>query len=135
MLIVAIMGAVALGALEFPFRELMNQRSAIAQTAAELQAVESHNSILRQDITALSKSSTIASIAHQEYGLVEPGQRSYVILPGAHSQRDTNPLTALSIPAEDLGSSAAPPSAAKSPVGRPQGSLWSRVLRRLEFWH
>lgn len=137
MLIVAVIGAIGLGTIEFPFRQLMNQRSQIAQAAAELQAVNSHNTILKQDISSLSKSSTIAAIAHQEYGLVQPGQRSYVILPGAHATQNMNPLTALSIPVEDLGSTSGTAISTGTPpsIARPQGSLWGRVLRRLEFWH
>jgi len=136
MLIVAVIGAIALGAIEFPLRQLMNQRSQISQAAAELQAVNSHNAILKQDISSLAKSSTIASIAHQEYGLVQPGQRSYVILPNAHAMQNMNPLTS-SIPVEDLGatSGAATSSGTPAVIARPKGSLWGRILLRLEFWH
>ena len=137
MLIVTLLGTIVLVAIEFPLRQLMSQRVQITKTALALQAVESHNAILQYDIASLSKPSTILSIAHQEYGLVQPGQRSYVILPSANAKQNMNPLTALAIPAEVLGStsgSTSPVSA--SQVGtRPAGSLWSRMLRRLEFWH
>lgn len=136
MLIVTVLGAIVLVAVEFPLRQLMSQRAQISRTALALQAVESHNAILQHDITALSKTSTILAIAHQEYGLVQPGQRSYVILPNAGAKQNMNPLTALSIPAEVLGSTAGS-GISTSPakvIVPPSGSLWSKVLRRLEFW-
>lgn len=137
MLVVAFFGALVLVALEFPFHQLMSQRAQISEAAAALSAVESHNATLRGDIAALSKTSTIASIAHQEYGLVQPGQRSYVILPNAGAKQNMNPLTALAIPAEVLGSTSGSSSVATKPieVSAPKGSVWIRALRRLEFWH
>lgn len=137
MFVVAILGALVLVAIEFPLRQLMSQRSQISRAAVELQAVERHNAILKQDISALSKTSTIAAIAHQEYGLVHPGQRSYVILPSANAKQNMDPLTALSIPAEDLGSTPATttPPHGSAAASQQRGSLWSRVLHHLEFWH
>ncbi len=136
MLVVVFLGTIVLVAIEFPFRQLMNQRAQIARTALALQTVESHNTILQHDIASLSKTSTILSIAHQEYGLVQPGQRSYVILPNANAKQNMNPLTALAIPAEVLGatSGSTTTASASHSASRPSGPLWSRVLRRLEFW-
>ncbi|HUY06200.1 MAG TPA: hypothetical protein VMU99_02930 [Acidimicrobiales bacterium] len=136
MLLVALLGTIALVAIEFPLRQLISQRVQISKTALALQIVESHNAILQHDIASLSKTSTIISIAHQEYGLVQPGQRSYVILPNAGAKQNMNPLSALAIPAEVLGSISGSTTSATAPhvVSRPVGSLWSRMLRRLEFW-
>ncbi|HVB00745.1 MAG TPA: hypothetical protein VNE42_05735 [Acidimicrobiales bacterium] len=139
LLLVALLGSIVLVAIEFPFRQLMSQRVQISKTALALQAVENHNTILQHDILSLSKTSTIISIAHQEYGLVQPGQRSYVILPNANAKQNMNPLTALVIPAEVLGSTSTSGStmvvSASHVASRTVGSLWSRMLRRLEFWH
>ena len=137
MLIVVFLGTIVLVAIEFPLRQLMSQRAQISKTALALQTVEIHNTILQRDIASLSKTSTILSIAHQEYGLVQPGQRSYVILPNANARQNMNPLTALAIPAEVLGATSGSTAVASAShtVARPVGSLWSRMLRRLEFWH
>ncbi len=137
MLIVVVLGTIVLVAIEFPFRQLMDQRAQISRTALALETVQSHNSILQHDISSLSRTSTILSIAHEEYGLVQPGQRSYVILPNAHAKQNMNPLTALAIPAEVLGATSGSSASAGTShtVARPVGSIWSRMLRRLEFWH
>lgn len=137
MLLVASLGTIVLVAIEFPFRQLMSQRVQISKAALALQAIENHNAILQHDITSLSKTSTILSIAHQEYGLVQPGQHSYVILPNASAKQNMNPLTALVVPAEVLGSTSGTTTSVSAPhvVPPPVGSLWSRMMRRLEFWH
>ncbi len=136
-LLLSVTAVVVLVLMEFPLHQLMAQRAQIGATAAALAAVEQHNSALSGDITALAKSSVIASIAHQDYGLVAPGQRSYVILPAAGSTIGADPLSAASIPVTDIGSSTGsgnvPPAAAVHQA--PVGSLWSRMVAHLEFWH
>jgi cell division protein FtsL len=137
MLLVACLGAIVLVALEFPIHQLMGQRRQITAAASALAAVESHNATLRSDIASLSKSSTIASIAHEEYGLVRPGQRSYVILPSRGAMRSVDPASSLSIPVEALGSTSGAPAAASvtpAPARVASGSLWARMLTHLEFW-
>ncbi len=134
--VAAFFGSIALLALEFPLHTLLNQRSQISQVASELSTVRSHNVALNSDISSLSKSSRIASIAHEEYGLVKPGQRSYVILPAAGSKGSTNSLGAGAVPLSDIGPTAASPTASTSvsSPSQPSGSLLSRVVHRLEFW-
>ena len=82
---------------------------------------------------------TIAAIAHQDYGLVRPGQRSYVILPGPGSPAIADPLAMGSIPTADLvaaptSANVVTPPATAPAVAGPKGSLWSRMLEHLEFW-
>jgi cell division protein FtsB len=137
--IIAVVFAIGAIAVEFPLSELLRQRSELAGLATQLQAVDSHNAVLRSDIASLSQPSTIASIAHQDYGLVRPGQRSYVILPGPGSSAIADPLAMGAIPAADLvaaptsASVVTPPAPAPAPAPL-KGSFWTRVANRLEFW-
>jgi hypothetical protein len=114
----------------------MNQRAEITQTSSALAAVQSHNAALGADISSLSKSSVIASIAHQDYGLVKAGQKSYVILPAAGSVQTSDPLSSDSIPDADVGSTSGSQSVSNpsKETVKPSGSLWTRMLHRLEFW-
>ena len=138
-LIIAVVFAIGAVAVEFPLSELLRQRSELVGLAGQLQAVDSHNALLKSDIASLSQPSTIAAIAHQDYGLVRPGQRSYVILPGPGSSAIADPLAMGAIPAADLvaaptSASVVAPPAPTPTQAPPKGSFWSRVVNRLEFW-
>ena len=134
LLIGALVLAVAIVTLEFPLSELMHQRSALSAASAELSSVRARNAQVTAEIASLHKSSTIAAIAHEEYGLVEPGQRSYVILPAA-TKASPSGIAPASVPIEDL---VAPPVnllESTKQAGTPHGpSLVSRFVSRLEFW-
>ena len=142
---VALLGATVMaGAIliaELPIGELLHQRSDLASAQLQLKKVEANNSALRSDITALHKPSTIAAIAHAEYGLVKPGQRSYVILPAAGG-KTTNALANETLPASSVVASDGT-GALNSPASGPtigaggtkmSGSVWNRVVDRLAFW-
>lgn len=119
-------------ATQLPIGELVHQRSDLATVDAELGAAHAAVSRLRHDVASLGQPQTIANIAHQDYGLVNKGQTTYVVLPssGAASQ-----LSTPAIPTGDLmPSSLSPYAAVKAAIARPAGSLWHRVLKRLEFW-
>ncbi|HUZ19100.1 MAG TPA: septum formation initiator family protein [Acidimicrobiales bacterium] len=141
-LVVAALFAGAMLVFELPVGEILHQRSEIAAVASELTAVQAHDAQLRSAVASLRKPPTIAAMAHQEYGLVRPGQRAYVVLPSAGSTAgQANTLAPRTIPEADLvptdassllgaaprgGGSAGGPSAG--------GSLWHRMVQRLEFW-
>ena len=135
MLIVTAVGAIGIVVLEFPLHQLVAQRSEIARTAAALRSVEAHNASLAQSISSLRQSSTIASIAHREYGLVRPGQHSYVILPAAND-RSSRRASSSSVSSIDLGAAAQSGlSLAPASTSHPEpSSLWSRFVSHLEFW-
>jgi hypothetical protein len=83
----------------------------------------------------LSSDSTIAAIAHEQYGLIHPGQTSYVILPAAGSPA-ANGLTTPSIAPQDLiEAPAGSPRTTSSSTSSPGvGGFWSRFTGHLEFW-
>ena len=69
----------------FPARELVRQHEELSAANSQLSLIAQRNASLSADISALSAKSTIAAIAHEEYGLERRGQTSYVILPAAGS--------------------------------------------------
>jgi hypothetical protein len=139
-------GAVVLAAVivgtQLPLGQILGQRAAIARQSAELHQLQSRDAALWAQVHALGQPSTVAVIAHQQYGLVYPGQISYVILPeptaAGSSSTQSGPLSTVTIPADDLVPSdamvaaATAPPAAPDPDGR-KGFL-GQVLDRLEFW-
>jgi cell division protein FtsL len=119
----------------FPARELVRQHEELRAANGQLSVLVKHNASLAEDILALSSNSTIAAIAHEQYGLVRRGQTSYVILPAAGSAAANGGLTTPSIAPQDL---------IEAPVGSPRtapvaivngdGGFWSRFANHLEFW-
>lgn len=119
---------------ELPLGELVHQRSDLAGVEAELRASSAQDHRLEAEITSLGRPSTVAAIAHQDYGLVDKGQLSYVILPTSGS--GSSLLGSSKVPAGDLvPPSVSPyaPAPAAVPARRSPG-LWERIAQRLEFW-
>lgn len=134
-LILAALSALAIVGFELPFGELLHQRAELQVLDVQLAALDARNASLHADITALSQSSTIAAIAHEEYGLIRPGQRSFVILPAAGAGTSVA-LSAPSIPPQDLV--AAPPGSsgviAATAAEHASPGFWERFADRLAFW-
>jgi cell division protein FtsB len=130
--------ALVIVATELPLGSLMRARSQGATAAAELAKVRQENHLLASEVAGLKKGSTIEQIAHQQYGLVKAGQKSYVVMPTARAG-DTGgagPLGDHLIPPSDLvpsDASLSPPSTSASVPGE-SGGFWHRLLNRLEFW-
>lgn len=135
-LVAAVIGALIVVGAEFPLSELLHQHADLALTQEQLGTLASRNSSLTADVVALSSSSTVNAIAHEEYGLVQPGQDSYVILPAANSAAAKRGLSIPAIPPQDLiaASPVAGP-ATLSPTTSASTSFWSRFASHLEFWH
>lgn len=140
-----------------PVSALLTQRHQLADTTAALARVRSADQALTAESRALSNPATVAGLARNDYGLVPPGQKAYVILPPAGSSSAEVlgsghiPLgTAPVVPGSPqsrallgLGSSPAPSGAGseKHPSGSASShaseaptSFWGRVARTLEFW-
>jgi len=132
----SVLAAIVLLVLELPISAMLHQRGEIAQASNELSVVASHNASLRADVAALREDSAIAAIAHEEYGLVRPGQLSYVILPGRGDAASSGSLgSTANLPASDLVlNPASAPAASPQKSTAHEPSLLGRVLRRLEFW-
>lgn len=142
-----------------PLSALLTQRHQLDSTSAALARAKSADRSLAAEAKALSNSGTVANLARNDYGLVPPGQKAYVLLPPAGSSSAAVigsghvPLgTGAVVPGSaqsrallglsDVGSrSSSGATASRSNAGRsssrsspaPTG-FWGRVARTLEFW-
>ena len=129
---------------QFPVGSLVNARQSAATASSQLSKLKAENQALAAQVRGLEKGSTIQQIAHQEYGLIEPGQRSVVVMPGGntggrvHGEGATgaaSPLGSDTIPRSDIVPSDAQLNPDPSSHGSQGGaSYWQRLLNRLEFW-
>jgi Septum formation initiator len=135
----------------FPFSSLLQQRSTLSATAAQLSGLRKQDVALAQENKNLSDDAEIGRIAREQYQLVSPGQKAYEVLPPSGSSAARAPF------AGDPGSTApvAPTAASELPPGgvtttttatppasdkggktaaQPGSGMLSRMLHALEFW-
>jgi hypothetical protein len=117
----------------------LQERATVRTDSVQLAALQAENRQLSSQVKALHDPAVVGQIAHSEYGLTEPGERSVVVLPGSTKAPSSapNPLADNPIPFSDLLPSDAilDPSV---PVEQPavhEPSFWHRVIGTLEFWH
>jgi len=67
----------------FPTQTLLGQQSEADEKRAELESVESRNAELQSRVAELEDPDYIEQLAREEFGLVKPGEESYVIVPPA----------------------------------------------------
>jgi cell division protein FtsB len=131
---------IALLVLEFPVSELFHQRAELASTSHEIAVINAQNAELSTTIASLRDNATVSAIAHSDYGLIFPGQISYVVLPSANDvPGEADTLAQAPIPKDDViaGDANALLGASSSPSAgstKASGNLWSRVEQRLFFW-
>ena len=77
----AVATIVVLAAYVFPTRTWLDQRSALAETSAELEALEAERDALEARLDELGSDAEIELIARSQYGLVLPGEEAYAVLP------------------------------------------------------
>lgn len=133
----AVVSAAVIVAVQFPLTELWHERSAEAAAAHELAALRRTDAALSRQVSSLRDPSTIGRIAHQDYGLVPPGETYEVVLPGPADSRSGDPLADTKLPSSALvpsDSAIAQPATDGSGQSGPTRSFWSRLLERLEFW-
>jgi cell division protein FtsB len=136
---VALLIAVVILVANFPVSALLQERSTVRTDSAQLAALQTENRALSSQLRALHDPATVGQIAHEEFGLVTPGERAVVVLPASaeRSSQTSDPLAESPIPASDLLPSDAllDPSvpAARSASHGP--GFWHRVADTLEFWH
>ena len=133
--------AVVILVANFPLGTLLRERSTLGVDTAQLATLRATDRILAAQVRALHDPATVARIAHEEYGLVAPGLRSFVVLsaPGRSGTSSTDPLSNKAIPRSDLLPSDAilDPGAQAVTDERAPGDgpgFWRRVLDNLEFW-
>ena len=80
-----LVGAVVVSAIVlfawFPAGSLLDQRSNLAGTEAQLATLHKQDAALAQEKKNLSDSTEIGRIAREQYQLVSPGQQAYEVLP------------------------------------------------------
>jgi cell division protein FtsB len=132
--VIAVVGSVIALACWFPLGELLRQRGELASLSTQVNSVAVRNASLRNEVKALNQNGTVETIAHQEFGLVRPGQLSFVIEPAAGSTTGAPGLRPQPIPVSDL--------VADQPVVAPRSTdaaaagpnFWGRFVSRLAFW-
>ncbi len=133
-LLAAVVASLVALASWFPLGELLRQRGELASLSSAVVSVTTRNDALASDVHALGAKGEVETIAHSEFGLVRPGQLSFVIVPTAGSSSGSAGLRATTIPAVDLV--ADPPAIAPQAATPASGpGFLSRFLSRLEFWH
>jgi cell division protein FtsB len=136
---VGLLIAVVVLVANFPVGALLQGRSTLRADSSELASLQAENQQLSAQVKALHNPAVVGQIAHLEYGLTEPGERSVVVLPGSakFASPSSNPLEYNPVPYSDLLPSDAlldPAGAAAQPVVHEPG-FWHRVVSSLEFWH
>ena len=71
----------ALAMWVFPTRTWLDQRSALAESSAELHELQAQRAALEQRVDELDADEHIEEIARSQYGLVLPGEEAYAVLP------------------------------------------------------
>lgn len=162
---VALVGACLFAAVvlatSLPLRAWMDQRSAVAATAATVRRLAHDDHELAAQAATLAKPSTIRALAHSQFGYIEPGQKAYIVVPSGSSRSGAGhseagdaslsaPVAAPGSPssADAVGTSSQPYDGSASTSGGPASmrssrppsdrggspSFWSRVAHSLEFW-
>lgn len=140
-----------------PGQTWLQQSRAFRNTSASLHALNNENAKLGQRIKALKNDQVIENMAREQYGLVKPGQKAYVIVPspsGSGSGGSASAGSGSGASAASSGSSASSGSASKAgsansgasskvassrpatkaPSARARSSHRS-FWQRLEFWN
>jgi cell division protein FtsB len=141
--VAAVLAGACILIAELPLGQLVQARASVSRTSYDLAKLENENRTLSRQIEELKQGSLVEQIAHEDYGLVLPGERSVVIMPGGGAGRsdtgaaagESQPLGSTTIPKSDI----VPSDAVLSPQtttgdNSSSGSYWHRLLERFEFW-
>lgn len=132
--------AVGLFLFGYPTRTYLEQRAQLTQEQAKLDQLTAQNQTLSGQAARLQNTAEIERIARQDYGLVQPGQEAYAILPSPASTANNSsasggPGGASGAGANHSNSSTGPSGASRSHhTSHSSGGLWSRFIHQLEFW-
>jgi cell division protein FtsB len=67
----------------FPTRTFLNQRAAVARAEEQLRVLDAENERLDERVDALKTSEEVERLAREQFELVMPGERPYVVEPPA----------------------------------------------------
>jgi cell division protein FtsB len=126
--------AVGLFLFGYPTRTYLEQRSQLTQEQAKLDRLAAQNQSLSTEASRLQSTAEIERIARQNYGLVQPGQEAYAILPSP-TARNGSASSSSSSGAAPTSTTTTPKSGSSSRHRSQPGGLWSRFIHQLEFWN
>lgn len=119
-----VIGSIALAAALFlfvlPSRTYLAQRHSMSAAETRLQVFRAQNAKLAAEAAHLQSDADIERVARQDYGLVKPGEKAYLIQPSSPAP-----------PATGAGST--PGSAPKKKAASP--GLVERVWHDIQFWN
>jgi predicted membrane-bound mannosyltransferase len=135
----AVLAAIAVAAVAFPFQTLWRQQGALNQAQSQIAQINRQSAALAQQAKAVSTEAAAIALAREDYQLVQPGQRLIQVLPGNGSgyvaQNSTDPGAQ---PLVNIGEGLVAPSSATSKSAGSSSSgvhgFVSRFVRTLEFW-
>lgn len=132
----AVLTAIAIIAVAFPFKTLWRQQVALNAASSQITQLHTQSSTLTQRAKAVSTRAAAIALAREEYQLVQPGQRLIQVLPGngagyvALNSTDPGLQPLVNPTSGPLPSSTTPsPASTSAPAG-----FVSRFVRTLEFW-
>ena len=132
--LVALLLAAGILVANFPLSTLLQGRSTVQGEASRLAALRAENRTLSSEVRALDDPATVGEIAHEEYGLITPGQRSIVVLPAAAGAGSAT-TTAREQPRPLVGSAAERrhprPRHSGRPAAEPRAGILASGARRL----
>lgn len=115
-LIGLVAGSIGLAALLFlfvlPSRTYLAQRQSLTAAQIRLRLFQNENSKLSAEANALQTDADVERVAREQYGLVKPGEKAFVILPSAGAAAPAGP-----------------------PASHPSRSLMYRLWHDVQFWH
>lgn len=131
----AVLCALAVITVGFPFKTLWRQQSALDATSSQIAQINRETAALTQQARATATAAAAIALAREEYQLVQPGQRLIQVLPGNGTgyvaQNSNDPG---SQPLVNLSAGTPTASTPHSRVSRVRGFV-SRFVQTLEFWH
>lgn len=80
-ILVFLLGVMLVGLV--PFRQILNQRQAVAAAETRLGDLEAENARLARHVEALETPIEIERRAREDFGLVRPGETAYIVVPVA----------------------------------------------------
>lgn len=130
----AIVTAVVILVGWFPAKALLHQQTQIDATAAQIQALQNRERLLKLESKTIDSKAAAVELAREQYQLVAPGQSLIQVLPensagdGTQADPGFQPLVA--------PSAAAPLTVALPHVKHVvHVGFVSRLVHTLEFWH
>ncbi|MBW4079027.1 MAG: hypothetical protein HIU84_11075 [Acidobacteria bacterium] len=132
----AVVTALAMLVVWFPFNALWRQQSALDSTAAQIAAIKAQDHSLSAQAKAVSTKAQAILMAREQYQLVSPGQSLIQVLPGSGGYVSANAgdpgFQPLAAPVSN-----APSAEQSAPVvtHHATNGFFARLLHTLEFWH